>query len=80
MELTELLKGKLVKIMTDAKVEVELEIQEAEERKHSKDLEPSTRENDWWPASKDWTTIEVTFTNGFKKSYGSFSEIKLVEN
>ena len=80
MNLTQLLKGKTVKIMTDALVEVELEIKEAKEEKHSRDLEPATRENDWWPASHNWSTIDVTFTNGFKKSYRSLSEIELVED
>lgn len=53
MNLTQLLKGKLVKVMTDAKVEVELEIKEAKEERHSRDLEPATRENDWWPKSEN---------------------------
>ena len=79
MNLTDLLKGKLVKIMTDAKVEVELEIKEVKEERHSRDLEPATRANDWWPKSENWTTIDVVFTNGFRKSYRTLNEIKLVE-
>ncbi len=79
MNLTDLLKGKLVKIMTDAKVEVELEIKEAKEEKHSQNLTKPTRENDWWPQTRDWTTIDVIFTNGFRKSYKSLSEIQLAE-
>jgi hypothetical protein len=77
MEIGDLLKGKIVKFMTDAKVEVELEIEYAKETTHSRDLEPSTKENDWWPASENWTTIDVTFTNGFKKSFANLSEIKI---
>jgi len=79
MNLTDLLKDKVVLYMTDALVEVELTIKTAEEVKHSRDLEPSTRENDWWPASESWRTVSVVFTNGFRKSYGSLSEIKLKE-
>lgn len=79
MNLTQLLKGKLVKVMTDAKVEVELEIKEVKEERHSRDLEPATIENDWWPKSEDWTTIDITFTNGHRKSYRSLNEIQLVE-
>jgi hypothetical protein len=79
MKLTDLLKGKMVKIMTDAKVEVELEIESVEEERHSRDLEPSTRENDWWPASESWTTIRVKFVNGYVKSYGDFGQINIVE-
>ena len=80
MKLTDLLKGKKVNHMTDAKVVVELEIKEVKEERHSRDLAPATRENDWWPPSEDWTTIEVEFTNGFKKSYRSLSEIELVSD
>ena len=80
MKLTDLLKGKKVNYMTDAKVVVQLEIKEAKEERHSRDLAPATRENDWWPPSEDWITIEVEFTNGFRKSYRSLSEIELVSD
>lgn len=79
MDLTQLLKGKKVQYMTDAKVMVELEIESVEETNHSRDLEPATRENDWWPKSEDWSTIDVKFTSGFFKSYRSLGEIKLVD-
>lgn len=80
MKLTDLLKGKKVNYMTDAKVVVQLEIKDAKEERRSRDLAPATRENDWWPPSEDWTTIEVEFTNGFRKSYRSLSEIELVSD
>lgn len=79
MNLTDLLKGKSVNVMTDAKVVVQLEIESAEETHHSRDLEPSTRENDWWPRSEDWTTIDIKFVNGYRKSYRSLKEIDLVK-
>lgn len=79
MNVLDLLKGRKVKYMTDAKIEVELEIKEASTQNHSYDLEPATRENDWWPATRDWTTITVHFTNGFTKSYDNINQIKLVE-
>lgn len=79
MKIGDLLKGKVVKIMTDALVEVELEIESAKEENYSRDLEPATRENDWWPKSRDWSTIEVTFVNGYRKSYRNLSEIKVIE-
>lgn len=53
MNILDLLKGKKIAYMTDAKVEVMLEIKEAKEEHHSRDLEPSTAANDWWPASED---------------------------
>jgi hypothetical protein len=78
MNLTELLKGRTVNVMTDAKVVVQLVIDTVEERRHSEDLEPSTRENDWWPATRDWTTFDVKFTNGHTKSYDSLQDIDVV--
>jgi hypothetical protein len=80
MKILDLLKGKKVKVMTDARVEVELEIESAEERKHSRDLEPATQANDWWPKSEDWTTIRVEFTNGFVKTYKNLNQINLVDD
>lgn len=79
MKVIDLLKGRKVNYMTDAKIMVQLEIKEIKEVSHSRDLAPATRENDWWPPSEDWTTIDVEFTNGFKKSYRSLNEIDLVE-
>ena len=79
MDLTDLLKGKKVNYMTDAKVSVVLEIESVEEKRHSVDLEPATRENDWWPKSNDWTTIDVKFTTGFIKSYRTITDIDLIK-
>ena len=81
MDLTELLKGKKIKYMTDARVEVVLEILSVEEKHNSRDLEPSGPHNDWWPKSEEWKTYPVKFTTGFVKSYGSVNEIlsKVVE-
>jgi hypothetical protein len=74
----DLLIGKKMKVMTDMKVEVELEIASIKEDFHSVDLEPATRANDWWPASRDWTTYLVKFTNGSAKSFSNISEIKII--
>ncbi len=80
MELTQFLKGKKVKYMTDARVEVILEIDSAKEEFHSEELEPSTPANDWYPAMRSWTVLVVTFTTGFKKSYNSFKDINVIED
>ena len=79
MDLTDLLKGKKVNYMTDAKVLVQLEIESVEEKHNSRALEPATRENDWWPKSEDWATIQVKFTTGFVKEYTSLTNIDLVK-
>jgi len=36
-----------MKIMTDMKVEIELEIKEVKTERHSRQITPDTRENDW---------------------------------
>jgi len=79
MKITDLLKGKKVKVMTDAKVEVELTIESVKEKHHSQDVGPSNAENDWWPEQATWKTIDVTFTNEYKKSYDRLSDIEIVE-
>ena len=77
MNLLELLKGKHIKVMTEVGVEVELQIKEVEENNHSVDLEPSTAANDWWPATREWKTYTVHFTNGHKKIYDSLNQIEV---
>jgi hypothetical protein len=78
MDVLDLLVGKHMLIMTDMKVEVELEIKEVKQNNHSQDLEPSTQANDWWPATRDWTTFTVTFTNGAIKKFDSINHIKVI--
>ena len=78
LNILDLLKGRKMKVMTDMKVEVELTIKEVKEDSHSVDLEPATRENDWWPQTRDWKTYTVTFENGAKKTYDNLSQIKVI--
>lgn len=75
----DLLVGKKMMVETDMKVTVEMTIKSVKECPHSRDLEPATRENDWWPASESWTTYMVEFTTGAKKEYRSLSEIKVID-
>jgi len=77
MNILELLKGKKMMVQTDMGVMVELEVKEVKEEHHSRDIGPSTRENDWWPPQETWTTYDVTFTNGSRKSFQSLSEISV---
>jgi hypothetical protein len=43
---------------------VVLEIEDIKTTHHSEELEPATRENDWWPASRDWTETKIYFVDG----------------
>jgi hypothetical protein len=83
MDVLDLLKGKKVEIMTDAKVAVELEIKSVTENRNTTtiQLEPDTPENDWWGRSESHTTITyiVEFVNGYKKTYSSINSIKIIE-
>jgi hypothetical protein len=74
----DLMKGKFISVKTEVGVDVILEIESVEEKHHSQDIGPSTRENDWYPESKEWITYIVTFTNGYSKIYNSLSVIKLI--
>ena len=65
--------------MTDMKVEVELIIQEVKENNYSRDLEPATRENDWYPASTEWKDYTVFFTIGAQKTFSSLGDIKIID-
>lgn len=78
MNLFELAKGRKIEVETNMKVNVILEVAKIEESRHSVDLEPATPANDWWPASRDWSTYVVHFTNGSTKEYSSLSAIKFI--
>jgi hypothetical protein len=73
----DLLVGRKVKVNTDMKVVVTLEIQSIKPKQHSVEITPSTRENDWWGESQDWTTYIVKFTNGATKEYSSLESIEV---
>lgn len=82
MLLTDLLKGRKVDVMTDAKVVVQLEVETVTEQKliTREVITPDTRENDWWGTSiyhKDIKYI-IKFTNGFSKEYSSIEKIPFV--
>ncbi len=78
MKLLDLLKGKKIIVKTDVGVDVELEIKNVEQENHSEDLEPATQANDWWPATRDWTTYTVYFTNGHSKIYHSINDMEIL--
>lgn len=77
MTVLELLAGKKMDIMTDMKVEVELEIKSVEQNSHTRQITPDTPENDWWGESETTHSFTVTFTNGAKKKFDSIHQIKV---
>src|ERR1035437_6729831 len=79
MNVLQLLVGKKMKVMTDLKVDVELEIKEVEVKHHSKQITPDTRENDWWGESINWKTYLVKYTNGATKEFDNITDIKIIK-
>ena len=78
MNVLDLLVGKKMKIMTDMKIEVELEIKEVKQNTHTMQITPDTRENDWWGESETTHSYTVTFINGATKKFNSINEIKVI--
>lgn len=72
----ELLEGKDMMVMSDMG-EIRLTIKKVEIDRLHVQLEPDTRENDWWGASCDYDEFVVTYTNDHKKRFKSISEIKV---
>ena len=79
MDILDLLKGKKMKVMTDMKVEVELEIQEVIQNTHTRQITPDTPENDWWGETETSYSYTVKFTNGASKKFDSLKQIKIEE-
>lgn len=71
----DLLVGKMVRVMTDMKVEVELEIESVEQIAKNNVITPDTRENGFWGESYYSYTYKVTFTNGSTKTYSDIGGI-----
>ena len=78
MDVLDLLVGKKMLIMTDMKVEVELEIKEVKQNTHTRQITPDTPQNDWWGETETSHTWTVTFINGAKKNFDSINSIKII--
>lgn len=78
MTALELMAGRKIIVETEVGAYVELTIKEVKREHHSEDLEPSTQANDWWPASREWDTYVVYFTNGHHKIYDNLESINVI--
>ncbi len=78
MDVLDLLVGKKMNIMTDMKVEVQLEIQEVIQNSHTRQITPDTPENDWWGETETTHSYTVKFTNGATKKFNSIQSIKVI--
>lgn len=79
MKALDLLKGKAMMVLTNVGVKVELTIDRVVEERKSQDLEPATKENDYYPSSFQYADYTVHFTNGHKESYRYISEIVIID-
>ena len=75
----DLLKGKKIELDTEVGVKVVVEIKSIKENWHSEDLEPATKENDWYPNQRIWITYTVFLSTGKHIQIYSLSELKIVE-
>lgn len=57
-----------------------LEVENIKVENGSRELEPSTRENDWWPAEERWTNWYMCFVDGSQIEFNPESEIKIIES
>lgn len=80
MDIMELLKGRKINYLTEALVPVRLEIREVRRLISFRPLEVASKENDWWPRTETLESIEIEFTNGFKRKYKSLFEIDFVSD
>ncbi len=78
MNALDLLAGRKMMVMTDMKVEVELTIDKVLDSSYSRDLEESTPQNDWWPASETIKSYTVMYTNGARKVFDSLGAINVL--
>ncbi len=78
MNVLELLIGKKMLVMSDLKVEIELEIKEVIIKPHSRQITPDTPQNDWWGESVEWNTYLVKYTNGANKEFDNITDIKIL--
>lgn len=83
MKIIDLLIGKKLKLTTDLKTEVILEVEKIEYNNDFiyYDLASATKENDWWPPQerrgKEW--YDITFTNGAVKRFDNLDNLNIVE-
>lgn len=82
MTTTELLKnalvGKKLKHRNQHGRDVILEVENVENKSDSRDLEPATQANDWWPASETWHWIEVTFIDGSRVKFDTGTNFEII--
>ncbi len=77
--LAQALVGKKLKHRNQWGRDVVLEVEKVEPKSESYDLEPSTRENDFYPRSETRHWIEVTFVDGSKVKFSINENWNIVE-
>lgn len=71
--------GKKVKHTNQYRRKVILEVEDVSIENGSRDLEPATQANDWWPASESWTNYYLHFIDGSKITFNPETEIEIID-
>lgn len=58
---------------------VVLEIEDVKSEHHSRDLEPATPQNDWWPRSEEWDTNKIYFVDGSSIDFSPNMKLDIVD-
>jgi len=76
--LTEQLVGRTIIVKNQYHRDERLVVEKINNEHHSVEIGESNASNDWWPATSDWQTLDITFTNGYKKEFSLSTEFELV--
>lgn len=71
--------GKKLKFTNVHRREVVLMIEDVTIDHHSRDLEPATQANDWWPATSESYTINIHLADGSKTEISFDKELVIVD-
>lgn len=58
---------------------VVLEIENVISEHHSRDLEPATPQNDWWPRSEEWDVNKIYFVDGSSIEFSPNMKLDIVD-
>ena len=58
--------------------EVVLEVEDIKHEHGSRELEPATPQNDWWPATEEWSKTLVCFVDGSSIEVSQSTKLDIV--
>lgn len=73
-----LLVGKRVEHVNSHCRKVALEVEDVRFNTHTRELEPATPQNDWWPRSETRQWLDICFVGGSKMEASLYTNINVV--